>query len=239
MEKDTYRKHTKDKRFNLLDPNDPCFDPKLFNEDYYEHQERGGFVDYTWEKVKGQAVGKINFIQSYFPKVKSILFGACAKGFEVRVAREKNIEAFGFDVSEYALEHMDKSAKDFCCKGELTKIPYESDSFNIVAVFDAIHIVHPKTRDKAYEEINRVAQNGVVLRTAMHADRLLGDIYWDGSWDGLKVCRETIPHVKDSLEAFGKFKLHSVLLSYWSCFEKSNVIKVWFVFKQLVKEKKE
>lgn len=51
---------------------------------------------------------------------RRVLDAGCAMGFVVELFRQRGVEAFGFDVSEYALAHVHPSVKDFCWRASVT-----------------------------------------------------------------------------------------------------------------------
>src|SRR4051794_23312927 len=50
----------------------------------------------------------------------TVLDAGCAMGFLVEALRSKGIEAFGIDISEYAIQRADASIRPFCSLGSLT-----------------------------------------------------------------------------------------------------------------------
>lgn len=151
---------------------DDAWDDKHFDKAYYEKSEKtpyGGFlVPYTWENFQNHAFWKMRFIKQHFDGfgIKSILFGGCAKGFEVRAARELGYDAWGIDVSEYAIANVDPEVKDKCMLMSMADMrDFNEDEFDLVASFDVWHTVHPAYRDYMTGEISRVAKKGVLIRT--------------------------------------------------------------------------
>jgi 2-polyprenyl-3-methyl-5-hydroxy-6-metoxy-1,4-benzoquinol methylase len=51
----------------------------------------------------------------------SVLDAGCAMGFLVEALRERGVEAWGIDVSEYAISQVHESAKEFCEVGSLAE----------------------------------------------------------------------------------------------------------------------
>lgn len=207
------------------------FNPSLFNREYYECGERGGFTTkgYTWEKIKPHANLKLAFIERQFGRFefKTILFGCAAKGYEVRMAIEKGYEAYGIDISKYAIENVDPEVKDYCKQGDIRDLSqYRNNRFDIIACFDCIHTVNPKDRNKAYKEINRVAKLGLVFRT-----KLLSwdskDAEFDGSYDGVTACREGFYTLINKVEELGKFELLYIQVDHrlvaWYAFVNKSV----------------
>jgi hypothetical protein len=84
-----------------------------FGEGYFERGEGSGYVNYSWRPhliwPRVQAIIHTTAIQ---PPNKILDFG-CAKGFYVRCLRREGYQAFGIDVSTYALSHAPEDARPF------------------------------------------------------------------------------------------------------------------------------
>src|SRR3954453_22871443 len=50
----------------------------------------------------------------------SVLDAGCAMGFLVEALRERGVEAWGLDVSEFAISQVHESVAEFCTVGSLT-----------------------------------------------------------------------------------------------------------------------
>tara|TARA_B100000780_G_scaffold276361_1_gene244781 strand:+ start:2554 stop:3192 length:639 start_codon:yes stop_codon:yes gene_type:complete len=91
---------------------------EVFNEDYYEDGVRkrvSAYEQYRWmpERSIREASSIINNIE-----FKNVLDFGCAKGFMVHALRLLGKEAFGVDVSEYAVEKCHPKVKDYVSKIE-------------------------------------------------------------------------------------------------------------------------
>jgi 2-polyprenyl-3-methyl-5-hydroxy-6-metoxy-1,4-benzoquinol methylase len=89
---------------------------EFYNKDYFEHGEISGksaYSDYHWlpERTYREIRGLINFL-GIDPQKKVLDFG-CAKGYWVKALREYNINAYGVDISDYALKTADKTIQSF------------------------------------------------------------------------------------------------------------------------------
>jgi len=180
-----------------------------FDVEYYEGFARGGFRGYTWKKVKGEQVKKINFIKWHYRrfKVDTVLFAACAKGFEVRAAREGGYKAFGCDMSDYALGQASKAIKPYLKQADIRDLSiYRENEFDLVCAFDVIHIIDPETRKLAYSELNRIAKKGVLIRTRVLPAEFT-ECGYDGTVDGEKIFRETVQSPIVEMEKLNKFKM--------------------------------
>jgi SAM-dependent methyltransferase len=92
---------------------------EIYDEDYFERgiqTGKSGYENYRWmpERIYKEVRVVINLL-GINPKDKVLDFGA-AKGFWVRGFRDYGIDAFGVDISEYALSHSDDYVKDYLSK---------------------------------------------------------------------------------------------------------------------------
>lgn len=81
--------------------------PTYYDEDYYEHGK--GYHGYEDAGRFGDDADTI--ITRYQPL--TVLDFGCAKGFLVKALRERDVCAYGYEVSKYAIEHADPSVKEF------------------------------------------------------------------------------------------------------------------------------
>jgi SAM-dependent methyltransferase len=85
---------------------------RLYDENYYEHHfgtpYRAG--DPGWTAFFGRIADAI--VAELSPR--TVLDAGCAHGFLVAALRERGVEAWGIDVSEYALEQVPHAVREFC-----------------------------------------------------------------------------------------------------------------------------
>jgi len=138
-----------------------------YGEDYYERRwrESGALV---WEHPaqQRQLKLKMSFLERFFEK-GSVLFIGCAKGFEVRMAREMGWDAYGTDFSEYAIAHADPEVKNYVRLADTRSLPFSQDAFDVVAGFNALEHVgagKPNELSLAFKEVSRVARSGLLFK---------------------------------------------------------------------------
>jgi len=210
------------------------WDSKHFDKNYYEKSEKtpyGGFlVEYTWENFQQHAGWKVRFLKHHFQRFgfRSILFGGCAKGFEVKAAIHAGYDAFGIDISEYALSKVDPEVRNRCFLGSMVDMKdFKENEFDIFASFDVWHTVHPDDRDKMACEISRVAKKGICIRTGFlltpsidkkyHLTGKEGEVELDYAesldpafnniYDGNPAYQDSIGLFIKRFEKIGKFRL--------------------------------
>jgi cyclopropane fatty-acyl-phospholipid synthase-like methyltransferase len=90
--------------------------PEIYDEEYFEYgvsSGKSGYENYRWlpDRLHREARALINLL-GIDPGAKVLDFG-CAKGYLVKALRNYGIEAYGCDVSEYALKMADESVKEY------------------------------------------------------------------------------------------------------------------------------
>lgn len=130
-----------------------------------------------------------NFIAEYFNPKKSLDVG-CAKGFTVKRLREKGIEAYGIDMSAYAVNSAPKGVKQFIKKADILKIPWPDNHFDVVSCIETMEHLHPEEIDRAIMELKRVTNYYIFLTIPLIAGE---DIHrWKIS--RLPTDRKGMPH---------------------------------------------
>jgi SAM-dependent methyltransferase len=90
----------------------------------------------------------------------------CGEGEYVKDAIEEGINAYGIDISTYALENALAEVKDRITFGSITGIPFADEEFDIMTAFDVIEHIHPKDTLNAVAELRRVLKpDGIVIIT--------------------------------------------------------------------------
>jgi ubiquinone/menaquinone biosynthesis C-methylase UbiE len=83
----------------------------------------------------------------------------CAKGFLVKdlMKVSPGLEAFGLDISEYALRHCEPEVEGRLQLGSADKLPFPDKSFNAVLAINTIHNLERADAIRAVREIERLA----------------------------------------------------------------------------------
>ncbi len=90
---------------------------KLYDEEYFERglvSGRSCYINYSW--LPELTIRMFYYMIKDLPieDGSRILDFGCAKGYLVRSARILNFEAYGVDVSEYAISQVDGTVKSYC-----------------------------------------------------------------------------------------------------------------------------
>ena len=126
----------------------------------------------------------------FFRPARSLDVG-CATGFVVEALRELNVNAFGTDVSEWAIAHGAAGAKGRLRVGNLlTRLPYRAAQFDLVTALETLEHLPPESVSTAIAELARVSRGWVVVTIPSIGANDHGP---DG-FPNAKVLDERLPH---------------------------------------------
>jgi len=101
-------------------------------------------------------------------KPKRVLDLGCAKGYLVDVLREKGIEAFGVDISKYAIEQGPDKIRPYLevCDLNTENLPYPDNYFDCIICMGTLEYI--ANQQHALEQITRtLAKGGILLMTTL------------------------------------------------------------------------
>jgi len=183
-----------------------------FGKDYFDGERHKGYGGYKYDgRWKGIAQ---KCVERYGLDAKSkVLDAGCAKGFFVHDIMETvpGLEAWGVEVSDYAIEHAHGLSKGRIKKASADELPFPDKSFDFVAGFNVLHFLTPDRAEVGLREFMRVAKDDRKIfiqidafTTERERVRLLA---WAG---GIK----TVYSCDDWLRLFDKLKFRGDY--YWS-----------------------
>lgn len=105
----------------------------VYDKDYYkshcgEEYER----DKGWEKIFGNYADRI--VKEINP-MKTLDIG-CAKGFLVEALRDRGVEAYGIDISEYAISQVRDDIRPYCRVGSATET--QTEKYDLVTCIEVL-----------------------------------------------------------------------------------------------------
>jgi 2-polyprenyl-3-methyl-5-hydroxy-6-metoxy-1,4-benzoquinol methylase len=140
---------------------------KAFDANYYKAGARGGFKNYEYAHPDQQTQLQIKWdlLQNSFGKVDSILFVGCAQGFEVKYFREKGVQAYGVDVSDWAIDNCEPESRHYVASYDGFNFPDYQFKFDVVAHFDVMALVPKERRSEFIRNSTDLTKNGYFFRT--------------------------------------------------------------------------
>lgn len=127
---------------------------KMFNEEYFDGKISNWDKGYTWEALSGVLNKLHNYIRGKFKGVRRVICLGCARGFEVDIWRKWGCEAYGVEISLYALKTT--NIKDLV-HGDVRFLPFKSNSFDLAIGTELYEHIPVEFLDLAIRETCRVA----------------------------------------------------------------------------------
>ena len=84
---------------------------------------------------------------------RTVLDAGCAMGFLVEKLRERGVEAYGVDISEYAIAHVYEDIQPFCWVGSITD-PFPQ-KYDLIVSIEVVEHMSPWDAEKAVENLIR------------------------------------------------------------------------------------
>jgi SAM-dependent methyltransferase len=121
-------------------------DPRLFDEYYFQHgcgqpYER---TDAWLNFFGGIAEAVVRTIQPH-----SVLDAGCAMGFLVEGLRQRGVDAWGVDISEYAIERVHQSVRAFCSVGSVIE-PF-TRKYDVIVCIEVLEHMSAREAEQAVE----------------------------------------------------------------------------------------
>ena len=125
---------------------------KVFFNEFYAENGGGNYTDRNhWMPFFSGVADKI--VEQFNPK--SVLDAGCALGYIVEALRDRGVEAYGFDISEYAIEHVREDIKSYCFIHSITeKIPDSyPQNYDLVITVEVLEHLFPEMGSKAISNL--------------------------------------------------------------------------------------
>ena len=113
---------------------------KKFGAKYFDGERKYGYGGYKYDG-RWQGVAKDIIKHFNLKKGSKVLDVGCAKGYLVRDLLDQGIDAYGIDISRYALENADKKVKNRLFYGNAKKINFKNNFFDAAISINCITLV--------------------------------------------------------------------------------------------------
>lgn len=167
---------------NRIQIKDPSIieESKKYGFSYFDGDRKYGYGGYRYDGrwvAVAQAIIKHYNLQ---PGMR-ILDVGCAKGFLVKdfMLACPGIEAFGLDISSYALLHCEKEVVGRLHLGSAKSLPFPDNSFDFVISLNTLHNFNRKEVVKAFSEIERVSKGKSFIQVDSYETVEEKDIFED------------------------------------------------------------
>lgn len=160
-------------RFAGMDKAECATIAKKYGQEYFDGDRNHGYGGYRydgrWVPV-AEAMAKHYKLQ---PGARILDIG-CGKGFLVHDFMKvlPGSEAFGIDISEYAITHAMPEVKDHLRVGNAVSLPHPDKSFDLVVAINTLHNLRLPELERALLEIERVGkQNKYIVMDSYRNER--------------------------------------------------------------------
>ena len=160
--------HKSTKRDYLARVNDKAFPKdvaanlaKKWDYDYWDGDRRINYGGYKYIENRWIEVIK-KLINTYkLPINSKILDIGCGKGFFLCdfLKYQPYSDAYGIDISEYAIQNAPEQIKEKIVKGNATNLPWDDNFFDLVISINTLHNLYAFDLEKALKEMERVGKN--------------------------------------------------------------------------------
>jgi SAM-dependent methyltransferase len=134
--------------------------PDFFGWKYYDKPKdvrtESGYNQYSAQDSGIHGAARV--VLSYFAP-RRVLDVGCAKGYVVQILRDHGIDAWGVDISQYAIETAPESVRPFLHVGSVLDLEFEDDSFDLVTCLETLEHLHPERTQQAVAELCRVTSD--------------------------------------------------------------------------------
>ena len=139
-------------------------DASFYDREYFEG-EKGEVVPITC--FQGRLYAYLSNLYRalcirFFLRPKTVLDVGCGLGLMVYYLRLLGVKAYGVEISKYALKSAYSKVKKYLSYGDVLKLPFEDNSYDLVTSFDVLEHVETESLKKAVLECNRVTKKLVL-----------------------------------------------------------------------------
>lgn len=144
-----------------------CEFGKMYFDGPREYGYGGYYYDGRWKTVAQDIVDHFNLIPG-----DRLLDIGCAKGFLVKDLLALGIDAYGIDISDYALKHCEPEIVGRLHFGSADNLPFPDKSFKAVCAINTTHNLTRKGCVRAIHEMERLAPGkGFIQVDAYHNEK--------------------------------------------------------------------
>ena len=116
----------------------------------------------NWGKLDEHNAARVRITQELIPEgVTSVLDVGCGDGAVTNSLVDDGLEVTGIDASKVALSYF----RGKSIVGDIEKLPFANDSFDVVISTEVLEHLPPKKGDLVLAELERVARKAIILST--------------------------------------------------------------------------
>lgn len=132
-----------------------------YDKAYFEGENSNFYQGYDWHL--GWITKAKNLKDCFTPR--RVLVCGCAKGFLVKAFRGIGVEAWGMDISTYAISRSPIDVMKYVAWGDVCDMSeYDDNEFDLVTAIDLLEHIPEKLIEKAITELVRVSSKYIFTR---------------------------------------------------------------------------
>jgi len=170
-----------------------------FGQEFFDGSRSHGYGGFSYNSRFWKNVVP-DFIQHWQLKNgDSLLDIGCAKGFMLYDLKEylPNLDVYGVDISEYAINNAKEEVRDFCQVANAISLPFDDQSIDISISITTLHNLEEKDLIKALLEIERVSRKGSFITLDAYRNNEEKD-----RMEAWNLTAKTVMHVDDWKDFF-------------------------------------
>ena len=144
---------------------------KKYDKEYWDGDRKYGYGGYEYD---GRWISVARDIIKFFDLKKDakILDVGCGKGFLIYDLIKQDMDAYGLDISKYAIKSSPFSIRQRIWYGTAEKLPFGDQSFDLVLSINTLHNLPREGCIKALQEIERVCRdNSYIVVDSYHTPK--------------------------------------------------------------------
>jgi SAM-dependent methyltransferase len=132
---------------------------RAYGREYFDGPREVGYGGYRYDG-RWVPVARDIVAQYGLKPGDKVLDVGCAKGFLVKDLLGQGIDAYGLDISEYALMHCEPEVVGRLHLGSADRLPFPDQSFEVVLAINTLHNLPRPALIAALREMERIARKG-------------------------------------------------------------------------------
>lgn len=141
-------------------------DASFYDREYYTGKKRG-YKHRITESLFGVFFRQLAalyraLVIKLFINPKTCLDVGCGRGYLISYLRKFGIEAYGVELSKTAMEMAQEHVRSYIKEGDIVKIPYEDNRFDLVLTFDVLEHLDRGKIKQAIDETVRVSKKHIL-----------------------------------------------------------------------------
>lgn len=148
------------------------------DQNFFDGDRNYGYGGYKYDGRWVSVAKRIKKIYKLKNNAKILDIG-CAKGFLVKDLVDIGLDAYGLDISEYAIKNSHKDVAGRIHLGNANKLPFGDNTFDFVISLNTLHNLEKKDCKVALKEITRVSKGRSFIQVDAYRNKEEKKIFLD------------------------------------------------------------